>query len=102
MEYYDSVCFLLVVFTSRCTGKFYIYHTVRPGKRSLLKTLWEKVKMLVTSIFSFFHNVFYPSKTNLNFSVTFILSYANTFNISQPVVCCLVKSYSTSLKHFTY
>ena len=27
----------------------------------LLKTLWEKEKMLVTSIFSFSHNVFYPS-----------------------------------------
>ena len=30
--------------------------------RSLLKTLWEKEKMLVTSIFSFSHNVFYPIK----------------------------------------
>ena len=27
---------------------------------SLLKTLWEKEKMLVTSIFSFSHNVFKP------------------------------------------
>ena len=27
---------------------------------SLLKTLWEKEKLLVTSNFSFFHNVFYP------------------------------------------
>ena len=34
----------------------------RPQERSLLKTLWEKEKMLVTSIFSFFHSVFYPIK----------------------------------------
>ena len=37
--------------------------------------------MLVTSIFSFTHNVFYPLKTNFNFSVTFILSSANAFNL---------------------
>ena len=34
----------------------------QPKKRSLLKTLWEKEKMLVTSIFSFSLNVFYPIK----------------------------------------
>ena len=28
--------------------------------KSLLKTLWEKEKFLVTSNFSFFHSVFYP------------------------------------------
>ena len=32
-----------------------------PWERSLLKTFWEKEKMLVTSIFSFYQNVFYPS-----------------------------------------
>ena len=53
----------------------------RPCIRSLLKTLWEKEKMLVTSIFSFSHNVFYPSKTNFSFGVTFILSSANPFNL---------------------
>ena len=37
---------------------------------SLLKTLWEKKKMLVTSIFFFSHNVFYPMKDNFK-----ILSY---------------------------
>ena len=35
----------------------------------LSKTLWEKEKMLVTSIFSFFHNVFYPfTDRNYHFS----------------------------------
>ena len=37
------------------------------GLRSLLKTLWEKEKMLVTSIFSFSHNVFYPSLNKFQF-----------------------------------
>ena len=42
-----------------------LYHTILtfndPEKSCLLKTLWEKVKMLETSIFTFSHNVFYPS-----------------------------------------
>ena len=32
---------------------------LRVWNSSLLKTLWEKEKMLVTSIFSFSHNVYY-------------------------------------------
>ena len=35
--------------------------------KSLLKTLWEKEKMLVTSIFSFSHNVFYPFQNKFQF-----------------------------------
>ena len=31
----------------------------RPWETSLLKTLWEKEKLLVTSNFSFTHSVFY-------------------------------------------
>ena len=38
----------------------------RPWNRSLLKTLWEKEKMLVTSIFSFSRNVFYPSQKEIS------------------------------------
>ena len=34
----------------------------RPWERSLLKTLWEKEKLLVTSNFSFTHSVFYLIK----------------------------------------
>ena len=37
-----------------------------PGKDFLLKTLWEKEKMLVTSIFSFSYNGFYPIKEKIN------------------------------------
>ena len=36
------------------------------GGKNLLKTLWEKKKMLVTSIFCFSHDVFYPMKHNFN------------------------------------
>ena len=32
----------------------------RPWETSLLKTLWEKEKLLATSTFSFSHSVFYP------------------------------------------
>ena len=32
----------------------------RPWETTLLKTLWEKEKLLVTSNFSFSHSVFYP------------------------------------------
>ena len=32
----------------------------RPWESSLLKTLWEKEKLLVTSNFSFSHSAFYP------------------------------------------
>ena len=34
------------------------YRLLTTGESILLKTLWEKEKMLVTSIFSFSHNVF--------------------------------------------
>ena len=33
---------------------------LRVSSTSLLKTLWEKEKLLVTSNFSFSHSVFYP------------------------------------------
>ena len=33
---------------------------LRVCSTSLLKTLWEKEKLLVNSNFSFFHSIFYP------------------------------------------
>ena len=56
-----------------------LYHTIPafkdPKKRKLLKTLWEKEKMLVTSIFSFSHNVFHPPqiKTQDNIHICFVV-----------------------------
>ena len=54
-----------------------------PGEKTLLKTLRVKEKMLVTSIFSFSHNVFYPSQNKFQFSVTCILSSSTAFNLDQ-------------------
>ena len=39
----------------------------------LLKTLWEKEKMLVTSIFSFSHSVFYPIKNRNHYFTNILL-----------------------------
>ena len=45
-----------------------------------LKTLWEKEKMLVNSIFSFSYNVLYPSKYEFNFFCHIILFSVKAFN----------------------
>ena len=45
-----------------------------PQERRLLKTLLKKEKMLVTSIFSFSHNVFYPIEDrNLHLSYNYFV-----------------------------
>ena len=47
------------------------YHTIpaffNPVKGCLMKIFWEKEEMLVTSIFSFSHNVFYLSQNEFQF-----------------------------------
>ena len=50
-----------------------LYHTIQtfkdPEKEAFLHSLWEKEKMVVTSIFFFSHNVFFPIKDkSLHFS----------------------------------
>ena len=48
------------------------YHTISiflPKEKGILKTLWEKEKMLVTSIFSFSHSVFYPIREKSPFEL---------------------------------
>ena len=52
-----------------------------PWLEAFWKHCGKKEKMLETSIFSFSHNLFYPSLQNFNFWVTFILSSANAFNL---------------------
>ena len=59
--------------------------------------MWKKEKMLVTSIFFFSHNVFYPLKTNSYFSATFILLYANAFNFDQSKNFLLGKELNLTL-----
>ena len=66
-----------------------LYHTNLtfndPVERSLLKTLWEKEKMLVTGIFSFSHNVFLPFPKQISFfqSHLFCRLQINAFNLDQ-------------------
>ena len=40
---------------------------LRLCERNILKTFWKKEKMLVTSIFAFFHNIFNPSQNKFQF-----------------------------------
>ena len=63
-----------------------LYHTVLTFNdptqgRGLWKTLWEKKKMLVTSIFSFSHSVFYSIKKKIVILAMFKMSSANAFNL---------------------
>ena len=58
---------------------------------SLLKTPWEKEKLLVTSNFSFSHSVFYPFKKILPFSSNLKLSSANYLSLGQSKICRLGK-----------
>ena len=44
-----------------------------PSWKSLLKTLWKKEKMLVSSTFSISHNVFYSSHNKLQYFDTHLL-----------------------------
>ena len=57
-----------------------------PREKNLLQTWWEKEKMLVTSIFSFCHHVFYLPKTSFNFWVMFNLWSANSFNLDMSKI----------------
>ena len=60
------------IIQSETSATFEFYPTLsskdffKAPRKMLLKTFLEKEKMLVTSIFSFFHYVFYPRKDKLN------------------------------------
>ena len=63
---------------------------LRPWETSLLKTLCEKEKLLVTSYFSISH-VFSTRLDNfLSFSSNMKLSSANSFNLEESKICCLL------------
>ena len=84
---------------------------LRPCKRSLLKILWEKEKMLVISIFIFFPLCFLPFPKLTSISIFFPLCFLplpkqiSIFGLhlfcglhmfwiwTNPKFCCLVKSY---------
>ena len=52
--------------------------------KSLLKTLWEKEKLLVTSNFSFPHSVFYSFR---KLSANLKLLSANSFSLDESKIC---------------
>ena len=63
-----------------------------PGKEAFLKTLWEKEKMLVTSIFSHYQQRFYTiSKRFASFAPHQKLSSANASISTRLKFCRLVK-----------
>ena len=76
--------------TNFVQGFLTLYHTIstfndlekKKEKESLLKTLWEKEKMLVTSISSLSHNVFYPSQEEFLFLI-YLYFVVNAFNLDQ-------------------
>ena len=68
---------------------------LRVCSTSLLKTLWEKEKLLVTSNFSFSHSVFYP------FDELFAIFFlpASSFMLERCKNCCLGKCYFNLFPH---
>ena len=58
---------------------------------SLLKTLWEKKKLLVTSNFSFSHSVFYPYEELSTIFITFEICRLQTLNLEESKICRLGK-----------
>ena len=76
--------------------------------KSLLKTLWEKEKFLITSNFFFSHSVFYSFGELCHFHQNLKLSSANSLNFveSETVVCERVKGsinyFVNNLFYFIY
>ena len=64
---------------------------LRVCSTSLLKTLWEKEKLLITSNFSFSHSVFYPFEELLPFLSNLKLLSANSFCLEESKICRLGK-----------
>ena len=60
---------------------------------SLLKTLWKKEKLLVTSNLCFSHSVSYPFGELSELSPKLKLSFANSFRLEESKICCLGKGY---------
>ena len=68
--------------------QFILFTTLR---NKPFKTLWEKEKMLVTSIFSVSNNLSYPSKNKCPFlsQIYFVICKSSK---ASPKFCCMVKS----------
>ena len=71
------------------------------GGKSILKTLWEKMKMLVSSIFFFSHNVFYPMKDNFNVLSNILFVVCKCFQFGKPKVLSTGKGFKCSFMRVT-
>ena len=58
---------------------------LRVCSAGLLKTLWEKEKLLVTSNFSFSHSVFYPSRELSTMFINFKIVVCKLFHIGKSL-----------------
>ena len=68
---------------------------------SLLKTLWEKEKLLLTSNFAFSRSDFTILKIFLSFLSNLKLSSTNPFSLAESKICCLRKGYPKHNSPFT-
>ena len=81
---------------------------LRVCRTSLLKTLWEKEKLLVTNNFSFFHSVFYPFGELSVIFIKFEIVLCNIFKSERVLSLLFGKGLigfkpcnsSTELSHF--
>ena len=64
---------------------------LRVCSTALLKTPWEKEKLLVTSNFSSSHSVFYPFEEPSGILLKFKFSSANSFSLEESKICRLGK-----------
>ena len=72
---------------------------LRVCSTSLLKTLWEKEKLLITSNFSFFPQCFLPILENfLPFSSNSKLASANSFSLGESKICRLGEGYDSPIQ----
>ena len=72
---------------------------LRVYSKNLLKTLWEKEKLLVTSNFSFSHSVFYPLRELSVISSNLKLSSANSFNLEESKMLSFGKGLNICMMH---
>ena len=64
---------------------------LRVCRTNLLKTLWEKEKLLIKSNFSISHSVFTLLENFPSFSSNLKLLSANSFSLEESKICCLGK-----------
>ena len=65
---------------------------LRVCRTGLLKTLWEKEKLLITSNFSFSHSVFYLFGEPSAIFIKFKIVVCKHFHFGRVRICCLGKS----------